>query len=344
MKDYDINRLQEGNKEFIDYMKTVQSETRWSDGKSFLYSFLPLRTVSRLWGWFTSIESHRHFQTKYLLKLYCKAFNVNMSEALVEDLSEYRTVSQFFRRPLKPDARPIHSDSIICPSDGKILSFGKLDSETPRINQVKGLDFSLKALLGPLPNQKIPLTDISEEQYRSLILNDKENNDLFYTVIYLAPGDYHRFHSPCDWVVDNRRYFPGALYSVNPSVAGWLKNLFALNERVTLTGKWKHGFMAYTPVGATNVGSIKVYFDEELITNLPYPHSQIHKPKHNKYLDKVYPQPVKMDKGEQLGEFNLGSTIVMVFEAPKDYTWDLEEGKVMRVGQKFMSRSVNAEV
>lgn len=80
----------------------------------------------------------------------------------------------------------------------------------------------------------------------------------FYCVVYLAPGDYHRFHSPCHWTVHTRRHFPGELYSVNPSVTKWFDNLFVLNERVSLLGTWMHGFFSYTAVGATMVGSIKV--------------------------------------------------------------------------------------
>ena len=89
-------------------------------------------------------------------------------------------------------------------------------------------------------------------------MTNPATNELYYCVIYLAPGDYHRFHSPVDWTVDTRRHFPGQLYSVNPSITSWFDNLFVLNERVCLMGKWMHGFFSYTAVGAIMVGSIKV--------------------------------------------------------------------------------------
>ena len=90
----------------------------------------------------------------------------------------------------------------------------------------------------------------------------KTGNGLFFAVVYLAPGDYHRFHSPTAWVVEKRRHFAGELYSVAPYVAKRLHNLFVLNERVALLGRWRYGFFSMVPVGATNVGSIVINFDK----------------------------------------------------------------------------------
>jgi len=89
----------------------------------------------------------------------------------------------------------------------------------------------------------------------------KSGNGLFFAVVYLAPGDYHRFHSPTAWVVEKRRHFAGELYSVAPYVAKRLHNLFVLNERVAMLGRWRYGFFSMVPVGATNVGSIVINFD-----------------------------------------------------------------------------------
>ena len=101
--------------------------------------------------------------------------------------------------------------------------------------------------------------------YEKNILRNPTENCLYHCVIYLAPGDYHRFHSPADWEIFYRRHFPGELFSVNPCVAKWLKGLFNLNERVVYYGEWKYGFFSMTAVGATNVGSIKVYMDQVCI-------------------------------------------------------------------------------
>ncbi|KAI9136283.1 phosphatidylserine decarboxylase-domain-containing protein [Paraphysoderma sedebokerense] len=89
-----------------------------------------------------------------------------------------------------------------------------------------------------------------------------EKTGLFFAVIYLAPGDYHRFHSPTEWIVKERRHIHGELLSVSPRLLNMVPTLFTLNERVALLGEWKHGFFGMVPVGATNVGSVVVGFDE----------------------------------------------------------------------------------
>jgi phosphatidylserine decarboxylase len=108
-----------------------------------------------------------------------------------------------------------------------------------------------------------PLLQRSVSQ--SAVNKIQDGNELFFAVVYLAPGDYHRFHSPSAWVVEKRRHFAGELYSVSPYIAKRLEGLFVLNERVALLGRWRHGFFSMIPVGATNVGSIIVNFDKVII-------------------------------------------------------------------------------
>lgn len=95
----------------------------------------------------------------------------------------------------------------------------------------------------------------------------REGNKLCFAVVYLAPGDYHRYHSPTAWVVERRRHFAGELFSVSPWMVGKLADLFVLNERVALLGRWRYGFFSMIPVGATNVGSIRVNFDSVRFVN-----------------------------------------------------------------------------
>lgn len=192
---------------------------------------------------------------------------------------------------------------------------------------------------------------------------------LYYIVVYLAPGDYHRFHSPVAWVVSSRRHFAGELYSVSPYLQRTLPGLFTLNERVVLLGRWRWGFFSYTPVGATNVGSIKINFDRELRTNSLTTDTAADRAAeaaadkgepYSGFAEATYhgaSQLLKghaLKRGEEMGGFQLGSTIVMVFEAPKGrrpsfdegflgagteemrkggWKWGIEKGQKVKVGQ-----------
>ncbi|GAV28641.1 hypothetical protein PMKS-002115 [Pichia membranifaciens] len=164
-----------------------------------------------------------------------------------------------------------------------------------------------------------------------------KDTDMFYAVIYLAPGDYHRFHSPVTWVTTLRRHFVGELYSVAPYFQKAFNNLFILNERVALLGYWKYGFFSMTPVGATNVGSIKINFDKDLVTNTTKLNGE--RLKKNTCYEAHYSNASSLLKGEplvkgqEMGGFMLGSTVVLVFEAPKDFKFTLQENQYVKMGQ-----------
>ncbi|XP_049460858.1 phosphatidylserine decarboxylase proenzyme, mitochondrial isoform X2 [Epinephelus fuscoguttatus] len=223
-----------------------------------LYHSFPTRLLSRAWGRLNGVDLPTWLR-KPVYSLYIWTFGVNMQEAAVEDLHHYRNLGEFFRRRLKPAVRPLCGSScLISPADGKILHFGRVKNS--EVEQVKGVTYSLENFLGPQKrrgNDSSP----SSSSFKDNLLSSPEN-DLFHMVVYLAPGDYHCFHSPTDWRVELRRHFPGSLMSVNPGVARLVKELFCLNERVVLSGQWQHGFFSLTAVGATNVGSIKIYFDQ----------------------------------------------------------------------------------
>ncbi|PCH33129.1 phosphatidylserine decarboxylase [Wolfiporia cocos MD-104 SS10] len=163
----------------------------------------------------------------------------------------------------------------------------------------------------------------------------KPGNALYFVVIYLAPGDYHRFHSPAAWVVEKRRHFVGDLFSVSPWMVRRLENLFVLNERVALLGRWRYGFFGMVPVGATNVGSIKINFDQALRTNV----GSRKPPPTGTFTEAVYAaaSPVlrgqPLTKAQEIGGFCLGSTIVLVFEAPKDFEFAVNTGQKIKVGE-----------
>ncbi|CAO3569181.1 unnamed protein product [Mortierella alpina] len=214
--------------------------------------------------------------------------------------------------------------------------------------EVNGISYTLDSLLGYEDQTSV---EHKKQDYDGNVVPDKEadersrspqnqeelklrpGNALFFCVIYLAPGDYHRFHSPTNWVAETRRHFAGELYSVSPWMVKQLQDLFVLNERVALLGKWRHGFFSMVPVGATNVGSIVLNFDKELRTNQ----------RESRYTrgfgELLYSgvsrllngQPLHV--GEEMGGFKLGSTVVLVFEAPKNFKFLIEPGQRVKMGQ-----------
>ncbi|KAK5131669.1 phosphatidylserine decarboxylase 1 [Cryomyces antarcticus] len=233
--------------------------------------------------------------------------------------------------------------------------------------QVNGISYTLPNLFsGPSPadgrladlptDQSTPAAPSSEAEVRAdLALSESsrpwwapasspaKQTALYYIVVYLAPGDYHRFHSPVSWVVEKRRHFAGELYSVSPYLQRTLPGLFTLNERVVLLGRWRHGFFSYVPVGATNVGSIVINFDRELRTNSLTTDTAADRAAeqaaergepYSGFAEATYEgasallRGHALKRGEEMGGFMLGSTIVMVFEAPKGRRRSFDEGFV----------------
>lgn len=307
-----------------------------------LYRKMPLRSLSRLWGKVNQLDLPVFLRIP-VFKVYIWVFGCKIEEAEEEDLKTYKNLGEFFRRTLKPQVRPIDElHSLTSPSDGTVTHFGKVENGV--IKQVKGVNFSVEGFLGPI-SWKLPFSQSASKAANEVKgpsngpVDQNQNilphlihpeNVLYHCVIYLAPGDYHRFHSPTDWIVYYRRHFPGELLSVHPGMARWIKGLFNLNERAMYVGLWKHGFFSMTAVGATNVGSIRIYNDHELATNTG-------KKPDGTYSDRYLPNEenpgVPVEKGDLFGEFNLGSTIVLIFEAPKDFKFGVEAGQKIKYGE-----------
>ncbi|XP_058129069.1 phosphatidylserine decarboxylase proenzyme, mitochondrial isoform X2 [Anopheles ziemanni] len=286
-----------------------------------MYCSLPLRLMSRAFGWVADRKVPKPARPM-VYGLYSNTFGVKMEEAAAADFKEYKSLGEFFTRPLKEDARPIDPKTcFVSPCDGRILHFGAASSNL--IEQVKGVSYSLEAFLGPPSWCKKDATDMVEKVKKKA----SPDSVLYQCVIYLAPGDYHRFHSPALWKPELRRHFSGELLSVSPKIAGWIPGLFCLNERAVYIGKWKHGFFSYTAVGATNVGSVEIFMDEKLKTN---------KCKKKKTFDELeLPNDKYLEKGELVGQFRMGSTIVLIFEAPKEFKFNLFPGQRVKVGEKL---------
>jgi len=277
--------------------------------------------LSYLWGNLNSLPLP-HMARSILYSAWAYTFNVNLSE-VPESLESYPTLKDFFSRPLKDGARPLTEDGMASPVDGKVVVFGEVEDD--RVEQVKGVTYPITGFLGDHPSS----------------LMKHKDTKLYHCVLYLAPGDYHRIHSPADWTIERSRHFPGTLFPISPIFARLVPNLFALNERIVCSGQWNEGFYSLTAVGAYNVGSISLNFDESVRTNNIIRDFRCGNLRYFSYsgvgthvYDNIYKDPVCVSKGEELGKFNLGSTVVLIFEA-KDFNFTVKPGEKVQMGQKL---------
>jgi phosphatidylserine decarboxylase len=268
---------------------------------------LPKHLLSRMVGWLAAAEAG--FVTQFLIKIFVKAFKVDMSEAKHSDPSYYRTFNAFFTRELKDDIRPIEDDEKqLCHSvDGRVSQFGKIIGDD--IFQAKGHNYSLTTLLGGKPE----------------LANVFKGGD--FATIYLSPKDYHRIHMPIDGKLTDMLHVPGELFSVNPLTAANVPGLFARNERVVTIFDTPVGKVAIVLVGATIVASIETVW----AGNITPPAGKT--VQHWQYED----QEITLNKGEEMGRFKLGSTIVVCFEPNAVEFTDLQAGMVTRLGEAFAS-------
>nr|WP_154357014.1 archaetidylserine decarboxylase [Duganella aquatilis] len=222
--------------------------------------------------------------TTRLIRWFVGRYNVNMDEAFDPDIAHYKTFNEFFTRALRPDARPLADAAYICPVDGRISQFG--DIEDDQIFQAKGHKFSTTALVG------------GDAQLAAQFQHGSFAN------LYLSPRDYHRIHMPIDGKLTRMIYVPGELFSVNPTTARGIPGLFARNERVVCVFDTAHGPFVMTLVGATIVGSMATVW-----------HGVVNPPRLPQVTEWKYDdQNIVLKKGDELGRFLLGSTVVMLFQ------------------------------
>ncbi len=264
---------------------------------------LPHHLISRLVFWLTRQESRL---TLPAIKRFARIFNVEMNDAVEPDLAHYRTFNAFFTRALSSDARPITEGvgEIACPADGRISAIGNIDSG--RIFQAKKQDYSLLTLLG------------GDQQAA-----ERLNNGRFAT-IYLSPRDYHRLHMPVSGQLKSQTHVPGRLFSVGPHTVRTLNNLFARNERVVAQFETEYGLMALVLVGAINVAAIETVW-HGLVT--PPKGKQISR------IDYATEDALSLNRGDEMGRFNMGSTIIVLLENPAKWRVDMASGDAVRMGQ-----------
>ncbi len=276
--------------------------------KSKLFSLLqyvvPQHLLSRLTG--RLAECRIGWIKNQLIKVFIKRFNVDMSEALQEDPTAYVNFNDFFTRELKPDAREILADptQLVSPADGAISELGLL--QHGQLLQAKGINYSLTRLLGGNLEKAQPFMGGS------------------FATIYLSPKDYHRVHMPLQGRLLETIYVPGKLFSVNQATADNVPGLFARNERLVCFFETPAGPMALILVGAMIVAGIETVWD-----------GQVAPPARKVTLkDFTNPQPIVLEKGQEMGRFKLGSTAILVF-GPDAVVWNesLQNGTKVKLGE-----------
>jgi phosphatidylserine decarboxylase len=249
-----------------------------------MYSLLrlvPKNHLSALVGYISRQKQFQSFQ-KILISWFVKRYGVCIEE-MEKPLAEYDCLGTLFTRKLRNGVRPISGD-IVCPVDGRLTESGAIESDT--LIQAKGKSYSLAKLLGS--------EEIAKTYYQGR-----------YYVFYLAPGDYHRIHSPVAGEIKKIIHIPGALWPVNEWSIRSIDGLFAKNERLISLVSSSSGEVAVVKVGATNVGQITSPFSDIRTNQLAGSQTQ-----NVAILD---PKAI-VEAGDHLGTFEMGSTVVLLFE------------------------------
>jgi phosphatidylserine decarboxylase len=232
---------------------------------------------------------------------------VDWSEADRQELAEYEHFNDFFTRELRPGARVVDPDpgSFVSPSDGRISQCGRITSG--RILQAKGHHYSVRALLAEDP------------------ASDAFINGFFHTV-YLSPRDYHRVHMPADGELQRMIHVPGRAFSVSPGTVRAVPNLFARNERVVSLFENEHGPMAVVLVGAMLVSSIDTVWSG---TVTPPRARRVQ-------VGDWSRRDVRLEKGQEMGRFNMGSTVIVLWPPAAIATLEhLEPNEPVLMGQRL---------
>ncbi|CAM2737208.1 phosphatidylserine decarboxylase [Legionella steigerwaltii] len=247
----------------------------------------------------------KHDKVKnYIIQRFISKYQVNMSEALIEDPTAYACFNDFFIRYLKPECRPLARADIISPVDGCVSEIGSI--EQGQLIQAKGHYYSVEDLL------------MCGKDRAAQFVNGR------FATLYLSPKDYHRVHMPMDAKLISMNYMPGALFSVQPSTVRVVPRLFARNERLAVFFSTKIGPMVMVMVGATIVGAIGTSW-----------HGDIKRSKTHIDFEYRQEEQKQMAKGDEMGYFKLGSTVILLFANGAQMNWsnDLKAGSTIRFGQ-----------
>lgn len=247
----------------------------------------------------------RWFKNAFI-RFICWKFKVNLSEAASADLEDYPSFNAFFTRRLRDGIRPVAAGkNVVSPVDGAVSQLGQISQG--RIIQAKGRDYSVTELLG------------GDEKLAAQFEAGQ------FATIYLSPKDYHRIHMPLDGHLKSMRYLPGKLFSVNPRTARAVPALFARNERVVTVFGTEFGPLVQVLVGAIFVGSMETVWA-----------GQITPPYGKAVQEWIYAgdEAIRLDKGQEMGRFNMGSTVVMLLPPGMPaFSADWQPGGKIQLGQ-----------
>lgn len=270
---------------------------------------LPRKRLSWLLGRLTRVEGADPL-LQAAIRVYCRAYGVDLADYEIPRVG-FANFDAFFTRKVRPDARPIDPDpeGLVSPADGRIEDAGPI--EPGASFRVKGRHYDLAELLGD-----------------SGAVADFEGG--CFAVIYLAPSDYHRVHSAVTGEVQALRHIPGTLFPVNALGVNYVPRLLARNERVVVHQRSERfGRIATILVGAIGVGRISVSFDESVITNDGGAAVGL----------RVYGErPPRLRRGDELGMFHMGSTVVLLMPADGKLAFRVRPGDKVRMGEVIATR------
>jgi phosphatidylserine decarboxylase len=272
---------------------------------AWLQRLLPQHGLSRLVGWLATIEQPA--VKNFLIRGFTRLFKVDMRDAVEPEPTAYPSFNAFFTRALAPGTRtmPQEPGALACPVDGTVSESAPLEQGT--LLQAKGFRYELTRLLGG-------------ETPEALLRGS-------FATIYLAPYNYHRIHAPADARLVEMRYLPGALFSVNGATVGAVPRLFARNERVACLFETDFGPLAFVLVGALNVGSIATTWAGQIAPGPDRQASTWRYPLQG-------PGSVQLARGDELGRFNMGSTVIVVLpEGGPRFAPEIIAGNAVRMGQ-----------
>jgi phosphatidylserine decarboxylase len=276
-----------------------------------LQHVLPQHGISRLVH--AAARSQTPWFKNLLTRAFVSGFKPDLSDAVLEDALAYESFNAFFTRALKPDARPLPSDplALACPVDGTVSEIGRIEGD--RLLQAKGRHYTLSALLA------------GREEWVQRFARG------YFATIYLAPYNYHRIHMAMEGTLRDAWYVPGRLFSVNRVTADGVANLFARNERIACFFEHQGLHHALLLIGALNVGSMETVWHGEVA------------PRRARVLTRLDVerggQPYAAARGEEMGRFNMGSTVILLFpENSIEWSPSFVPGRIVRMGETLGHR------